>query len=160
MSSRWEPARLRLIVAESDSLAGVLRAVGLTVRAGNYQTLHKKLALYGIDTSHFGGQSWVGTRDFIPRLIPMEEILVEGSTYSTNRLRRRLLADGMMLHQCSSCSLSTWLGEPIPLELDHINGVNNDHRLENLRMLCPNCHALTPTWRGRNKKGRSVPEMG
>lgn len=154
MESRWEPEALRRIVADSDSYAGVLRTLGLTVRAGNYQTLHRKLALYDIATEHFVGQSWVGKRSFVPKLIPLEDVLVESSTYSTNHLRRRLLSSGVMPHRCASCSLSEWKGEPIPLELDHINGVNNDHRIENLRMLCPNCHALTPTWRGRNKRAR------
>lgn len=57
-----------------------------------------------------------------------------------------------LFHKCESCNLEEWLGNKIPLELDHINGVNNDNRIENLRILCPNCHALTPTYRGKNIK--------
>jgi len=54
------------------------------------------------------------------------------------------------MYACDKCQISSWLGEKIVLELDHINGVNNDNRIENLRFLCPNCHSLTPTFRGRN----------
>ena len=66
------------------------------------------------------------------------------------KLRQRLIKEGLKLHQCESCLCETWMGQPIPLELDHINGDRWDSRLENLRLLCPNCHAQTDTYRGRN----------
>lgn len=84
------------------------------------------------------------------KLIPIELILVEGSTFQSNQLRIRLLKENIMRPICSSCNLKTWIGQPIPLELDHINGVNDDNRLVNLRLLCPNCHALTNNYRGKN----------
>lgn len=67
---------------------------------------------------------------------------------------QRLIEAGLMTRTCSCCRLSKWLGEQIPLELDHINGVHDDNRLGNLRLLCPNCHSLTPTYRGRNVRAR------
>lgn len=81
---------------------------------------------------------------------PLIEILVLGSSYQTNKLRIRLLREGVKEHRCEVCGLSEWLGSPIPLELDHINGINNDHRLHNLRLICPNCHAQTDNYRGKN----------
>jgi Zn finger protein HypA/HybF involved in hydrogenase expression len=85
-----------------------------------------------------------------PRKFGLEQILVENSTFQTNKLRKRLLETGLKEHKCENCNNTEWMGKPIPLELSHKNGVNNDHRLENLELLCPNCHAQTPTYRGKN----------
>lgn len=153
----WDVEDLKRIVPESSSYAEVLKKLGLTTRAGNYGTIKKYIALHSLDTSHFTGQAWVGTRDYQPtERQPIEEILVENSTYGTHNLRIRLLKEGIFLPICSSCTSEEWMGVPIPLELDHINGVRTDHRIHNLRLLCPNCHALTPTWRGRNRKSSVV----
>lgn len=149
----WDTESLYSIVPECTCYADVIRRVGLTLRAGNYKTVQKHINRLNIDISHFTGQSWVGTREYLPvKVIPLEEILVEGSSYGTSNLRLRLIREGVLTAECSNCHLTEWLDSPIALELDHVNGVSNDHRLENLRLLCPNCHALTPTWRGRNRK--------
>ena len=72
--------------------------------------------------------------------------------YSALKLKIRILKDGILPNCCDKCKNHEWLGNQIPLELDHINGVSWDHRLENLRLLCPNCHALTDTYRGKNSR--------
>jgi hypothetical protein len=83
----------------------------------------------------------------------MKEILVENSNYTnTNNLRKRLIREGYFKYECCNCKLSEWMGEPMRLELEHINGINTDNRIENLKILCPNCHSLTDTYCGKNKK--------
>jgi hypothetical protein len=86
-------------------------------------------------------------------VMSLDEILVVNSTYtSTATLRRRLIKAGLKEARCESCGISEWQGQPLPLALDHINGVHTDNRLENLRILCPNCHALPDTWCVRNRE--------
>ena len=136
---------------ESYSLIDVIRALGLSDKsAGNYGTIRHHIRRLQLDIRHFDGQSWIA-RKGKPGILPLESILTENSTYKTYHLSKRLIAEGIKPYKCEGCGLIEWMSQPITLELDHINGINNDHRLENLRLLCPNCHSLTPTWRGRNK---------
>jgi 5-methylcytosine-specific restriction endonuclease McrA len=73
---------------------------------------------------------------------------------SRHHVKRRLLEAGLMENRCSACSITEWQGAPLMMHIDHINGIRNDHRLENLRMLCPNCHSQTETYGARNRKRR------
>lgn len=84
-------------------------------------------------------------------LTPNSEIFVENSKYSNELVKQRINKDNLIEYKCSKCSIDSWQGETIVLDLDHINGNNRDHRLENLRYLCPNCHSQTDTFKGRNK---------
>ena len=139
-------------IRKSKSIASICRYLGLTPAGGNYRIIHQAIEEYKLDTSHFTGQGWnVGLR-FKPKAITnMADILKKDSTYQSYKLKRRLILEGLKERKCECCGLTEWQGEPIPLELHHINGDNRDHRIENLQMLCPNCHALTETYRGRNK---------
>ena len=147
-------AEFRQAVARSLSMRQVLAQIGLVSAGGNYKTVQGRISRLGLDTSHFTGAAWnVGSR-YRPlgRPFSWEGILVENSLYtSTFRLRNRLVGYGLKQHLCEQCGLSEWRGQSIPLELHHINGVNNDHRLANLQLLCPNCHALTENYRGKNQ---------
>ncbi|WP_425553192.1 HNH endonuclease [Hymenobacter algoricola] len=84
-------------------------------------------------------------------------ILTKNSLYtSSNGLKNRLLQSDRKTAQCERCNLQHWQGAPVPLELHHLNGVNNDHRIDNLQLLCPNCHAQTSTYRGKNQLRHSA----
>lgn len=151
---RWSEEEFRTAVVRSESIAQVIKALGLALAGGSYRTVAHYIALWELDTSHFTGQAWVGTR---PGVQPAQRhtpdtIFREDSTYPTSRLLEIILREGYRKRCCESCGLIEWLGRPVPIEVDHVNGKNTDHRLENLRLLCPNCHALTPTWRGRKRR--------
>lgn len=141
-------------VAESFSIAGVLRKLHLRPAGGNYELVKRRIQELGLSTTHFTGKQWLkGKRNHTTRKRSLQDILVKESTYTTTSdLKRRLLAEGLFERVCSACGLTEWQGQPIPLEIDHINGARRDNRLENLRLLCPNCHALTMTYRGKNKR--------
>lgn len=81
-------------------------------------------------------------------------LLVENSVISGQKIKGRLLRAGLLNPRCYECGLTEWLGQPAPLVMDHINGKNRDHRLENLRMLCGNCNMLQPTFCWGNTKDR------
>ena len=142
-------------IRNSHSIASVCRYLGLKPAGGNYRIIHQAIEAYKLDTSHFTGQGWnVGLKFKPKKVIKIGEVLVKDSTYQSYKLKNRLLREGLKERKCECCGLAEWQGMPIPLELHHINGDNKDHRMENLQMLCPNCHALTETYRGRNKSAR------
>ena len=144
---------LEAAAAKSSSIAGMCRVLNLVPCGGNYRIIHNAINKFQLDVSHFTGQGWNVNLKFKPfEQKPIEEILVEKSDYQSYKLKRRLIKEGIKKKFCESCGRSEWLKQPIPLELHHINGNNSDNRLENLRLLCPNCHALTDSYRGKNKR--------
>lgn len=138
-------------VAKSTSIRGVLRELNLAPQGGNYQTVQRHIDRLKLSTAHMTGQGHSKGKSLPPKT-PTEEYLSNERPIGSFRLKNRLLREGYFEHRCSSCGLIEWLGDPIPLELDHINGDSQDNRLNNIRLLCPNCHSLTPTYRGKNKR--------
>ncbi|WBA40712.1 HNH endonuclease [Hymenobacter canadensis] len=154
MKPRVTDAEFAGIVAECLSVAQVLARLGLVPAGGNYKTVNDRIKRQVLGIGHFTGKAWnVGNRyRSFGRKCRLAEILVADSPYTfTHGLRGRLLKEGYKAHRCEQCGLEEWRSMPIPLELHHINGVNNDHRLENLQLLCPNCHAQTSSYRGKNQ---------
>lgn len=132
------------------SIAEALRLLGFGPTAARYRRCREIIRRHELDLSHHTGQGWKrGRRDDAKRK-PAESYLVSGRLVRTSKLREKLIDDGLKDRRCEDCRRATWRGGPIPLELDHVDGDRRNNRLENLRLRCPNCHALTPTYRGRN----------
>ncbi|MGW6548361.1 HNH endonuclease [Streptomyces massasporeus] len=143
------PEELRAVVATSSSLAEVLRRLGRPDNGGQRAVLRRRIAQEHLDTAHFLGQAHNrGKPGTVPAKRP-EEILVrhDGKRRTASTLLRRALSSVGVPEQCVRCGIGPeWLGKAMTLEVDHINGDWSDDRRGNLRMLCPNCHAITKTW--------------
>lgn len=155
MSKRkWSDEEFKIAVAESFSYAQVIERLHLRAAGSNYDTVKRKIMELGLDTSHMTGKGWNTGARYTPirEKRPLSEILIEHSTFvNANHLRERLLGEGIKEHRCEKCGNTQWLGKPIPLELHHINAIRDDQRLSNIQLLCPNCHAQTDNYRGKNK---------
>lgn len=150
---KYTDQQLAEAIRTSRSWSQVLTKIGLKAGGGSYTHVKKLADKLELDTSHFTGKGWNVGMAFRPgRHYSLSEILVENSTYQSHKLRLRLIKEGIFRAQCNLCKRVTWLKHPVPLELDHINGINDDHRIGNLRLLCPNCHAQTETYCGKNHK--------
>lgn len=138
------------LVLSSNSMSDLLRKIGLSTNGGNSNKVAKeRIHTLGISTDHFTikiAKTTDSTR------YTLEEACVANSTYQNRtKLKERLIKEKWLIYHCYICRLVDWNNQPIALHLDHINGINNDHRLENLRLLCPNCHSQTETYAGKNK---------
>jgi hypothetical protein len=150
MKQRYTDDELINAVQTSVSIRQVLSKLGLVEAGGNYSIIKRRIQSLKVDMSHFTGKGWRGgSRNPVVTPKPISVILQRGVAYQSYKLKRRLFVEGLKTQRCENCSGSEWMGQPIPLELDHINGDSTDNRIENLRILCPNCHALTETYRGR-----------
>lgn len=154
MSKRkWTDDQFIEAVKSSFSYAEVMKKIGLKPAGSNYDTVKRKISELNLDTSHMTGAAWNQGERYKPikEAQPLEEILVERSSYvSTYHLKKRLLKEGVKKYRCECCGNTEWMGEPIALELHHVNGIKDDLRIENLQILCPNCHAFTDNYRGKN----------
>ena len=120
---------------EVTCLAALLRALGLKAVGGNYNSMKRKLQKLNIDTSHWTGSAW-----------SKDQQLKDWSDYTRiANLKPHLIKERG--HSCQQCNLTEWLQKPITLEVEHIDGDNTNNNLDNLLLLCPNCHSQTKTWR-------------
>lgn len=157
-----DKSKLELVASNSNSKSEMLRSLGIRVSSGNLTSLTKLLNYLDIDVKHFNRKGW----NFVGRYRPIkkknqysiEELLVENSPVtSSSSLKKKLFNLGYLKKECKKCGLGDmWNNEPITLQLDHINGNNLDNRIENLQILCPNCHSQTKTFAGKNMKKLSA----
>lgn len=156
----------------SRSIAECGRNLGLTVYGTTYKTLRLTAKSLDLDESHMLGQGWnkPDQKDYLNlgkiNKTPIEKLLIDGGGISSSHLKERLLNEGLLKRRCSapfcknpSTTIDGWTGEevPTPLSLDHINGINTDNRLENLRFICANCDRMTPTFcRGGGKRKSKI----
>lgn len=150
---KWNQTDLLNAVKTSFSFRQVLIKLGLKPAGGNYKQIQKWIKELKIDSSHFTGIGWNVGLIFDPhKTVPIKNILVKDSNYQSHKLKKRLFKEGFKDQKCEKCNWAQVSRDGrVPLELNHINGNHNDNRLENLQILCPNCHSLEPTHRGRNK---------
>ena len=141
---------LQQIVYESITFAEVMRKLGYTANRGNsYGQFKKYLVDNNIDVSHFKGKSHGNSQT---RKYTLDEILVKDTKYTNmTKLKNRVLEANLLEYKCAICGISHWNNKHLVLQLDHINGDNRDNRIENLRLLCPNCHSQTETFCRKNK---------
>ncbi|WP_395360815.1 HNH endonuclease [Streptomyces sp. YH02] len=154
--ARWTREALTEAVAASTSVYDVLRWLGVELVGGQHTHISRRIKALGIDTSHFTASRWTEQMRYNQRRRGPEEILVQDTSTHPRRERssilRRAMLEAGVGERCALCGTeAVWLGRPLPLEVDHADGDWRNNRIENLRLLCPNCHSTTDTYRGRGK---------
>lgn len=135
------------LIKTSNSYADCLRKLGLVPSGGRpLHNIKRRIKSLKLNVSFNSKTRRKSCKQ------DLSEILVENSTYQNNSsLKRRIVNEGYLDYYCSICKITSWNDRPITLQLDHINGINTDNRIDNLRFLCPNCHSQTETYAGKNK---------
>lgn len=154
---KYTEAEAREAVASSKSYSEVLRRLGMRPAGGNHALLKKWVdEIWTIPTDHFDPGA-AANRNLNKTAKPLAEVLVQGSTYSRGKLKERLFGEGLKGRVCEMCGQDeNWRGRSMSLILDHINGVPDDNRFENLRIVCPNCAATLDTHCGRKNRRKPI----
>lgn len=139
------------IYNKSNNLEEFMTSLGLNYLPGNIAIVRRRTLEEKLDYNKFSKNNPV------KKATDLKLLLVENSSINRTELKRKLLKYGVLLNECSICKLPPiWNNKKLVMVLDHINGINNDNRIENLRLLCPNCNSQTDTFAGRNKKYKKV----
>ncbi len=150
-----EKLKLENIIKNSKTISESIKKLGLRAAGGNYNTIKKYIKKYNIDITHFDGNSVRLTKlkeNTENRKFPLNEILINGSSYNRGHLKERLYKEGLKERKCELCGQDEiWNNKKMSLILDHKNGIWNDNRINNLQIVCPNCNATLDTHCGKNK---------
>jgi hypothetical protein len=151
--------KLKQIIAESNTVTETCFKMYGNKLYGNRITIKNYIKQYDINTTHFGiNNGNVNSNRFVKT--PLSKILVSGSTFNTTNLKEKLYNNGLKERKCELCGQDeNWHGKHMSLILDHINGIRDDHRFENLRIVCPNCDATLPTFSGKNVKHKKTEKI-
>lgn len=152
---KYNKEELTIAVSQSKTIAEVLNKLGLIPNGGNYKVIQSKIKEYDIDISHFC-RTFLGRPRILERNI--DDYLKNKFPISSFRLKNKLFQSRIFEKKCMKCGIISWNNKEAPLELDHIDGNSNNNQLSNLRILCPNCHAQTKTYRGKNQSHKKSPK--
>jgi 5-methylcytosine-specific restriction endonuclease McrA len=147
---KYEKDKLSEIIKKSINWSEVCREYGVPTKGGSPHHIRKIARKYGIDFSHFTGRARNKT-EYIHSKVSVQDYILRNNV-SSSKLRKKLIDEGLKKEECEICKLYEWMGEFIPLELDHIDGNHHNNNLDNLRILCRNCHGQTHTFGNRSKK--------
>lgn len=141
------------LLKKSSTISEVLFKLGYTVKGNSwgYSQVKRRMDDLNLDYSIFKGKSAITKTNKLNN-VKKEDILKENCKHQRIVLRRYIIKNNLIPYKCAICGCTEWQGKTLSLELDHINGINNDNRLENLRFLCPNCHSQTSTYGSRNQQ--------
>lgn len=141
------------LLKKSSTISEVLFKLGYTVKGNSwgYSQVKRRMDDLNLDHSIFKGKSAIIKTTKLNN-VKKEDILKENCKHQRTVLRRYIIKNNLIPYKCAICGCTEWQGKTLSLELDHINGINNDNRLENLRFLCPNCHSQTSTYGSRNQQ--------
>lgn len=145
-------------IINSNSIGELLLSFGLQNKGGNYKTITKRCKeeslIQELDDLKLRGKIKSSSKIIIwHKKVPLEDVLVENSSYNRSRLKERLIQEGLLENKCSICEMAPiWNDKIIVFILDHISGVSDDNRIENLRLVCPNCNSQLDTFAGRHKR--------
>lgn len=141
------------LIKNSTNISEVLFKLGYSVKGNSwgFSQIRKRMSELGLSAKDFKGKSALVTAN-AEKMVDPNKLLSKNCKHQRTVLRKYVIKENLVPYRCAICGISKWNGKTLSLELDHINGVNNDNRLENLRFLCPNCHSQTTTYGSRNQQ--------
>ncbi len=154
MKTKYTKDLLTDLVKKSKNMSQVLRELGLNPKGGSFSFIKNKIKTFGIDISHFEPSSFLieagkiaSDKKKITKEVFIETYLVDGKEAKTAKIKERLFLFGLKENKCEKCpNEGEWQGEKLTLQMHHLNGDNKNNKIENLQILCPNCHSQTENW--------------